>query len=88
VADGFIDFRGGGVHLVHRGRRRWIGRQASLHRAASQLEVEDDDPPRAVSGPGASGLVGRARLGGLRPGKFFTFFLIHFLFLFFFDLLL
>jgi hypothetical protein len=39
-------------------------------------------PPRAVLGPGVGGLVGWARPGGLRLGKFFTFFLIHFLFLF------
>jgi hypothetical protein len=69
VGGPLIGSEGGGSNLVRRGRRRWIGRQASLHRAASQLEVEDDDPPRAVSGPGVSGLVGWARPGGLRPGK-------------------
>jgi hypothetical protein len=57
-----IDLGGGGVHLVHRGRRRWIGRQSSLHRAASQLEVEGDDPPRAVTGR-LDWLLGRAGVG-------------------------
>jgi hypothetical protein len=83
VQRNFIGSRGGGVHLVHRGRRRWIGRQSSLHRAASQLEVEDDDPPREVSGPGASGLVGWAWPGGLQPGKCFSLFFCFISFLLF-----
>jgi hypothetical protein len=76
VQRNFIGSRGGGIHLIRRGRRRWIERQASLHRAASQLEVEDDDPPRVVSGSGASGLGVGLRPGGLRPDKPFPIFFL------------
>jgi hypothetical protein len=82
-----IGLRGGGVHPVRRGKRRTMGHLALFHRAASQLEEDDDAPQSGIglSGLGASGLVGWARPGGLRPGKCFSFFssVSYFIFLYF-----
>jgi hypothetical protein len=85
VQRNFIGSRGGGVHLVRRGRRRWIGRQSSLHRATSQLEVEDDDLPERYRGRvlvGWSAGLGLVGCGQVSVSLFFSASFLFFYLLF------